>query len=80
MTANEALLEETEVEEAELPRICTWKYCTTCNPPAAQSPAVATLEARINRAWALQDGRTGDALDAAIAEIDARLAALKAVR
>ena len=48
-----------------------------------RSPTVAAAEATINLSWALQDGRTADALDAAIARIDAELAkiaALKAVR
>jgi hypothetical protein len=40
----------------------------------APSPAIAALEADINRAWALHDGRTLDAYDAAIARIDAELA------
>jgi hypothetical protein len=46
-------------------------------------PAIAALEADINRRWALHDGRTGDAFDAALARIDAELArvtARKAVR
>lgn len=49
----------------------------------ALSAGAAALEADINRAWALHDGRTGDAFDAAIARIDAELArvgAVKAVR
>lgn len=49
----------------------------------ALDPGLAALEADINRRWALQDGRIGDAFAAAQARIEAELARLaraKAVR
>jgi hypothetical protein len=62
--------EPTAVEGAtlvELPVVAeTW--------PTPANPDVAALEASVNLDWALQDGRTLDAYDAALARIDAELA------